>query len=42
LGFAGAGISGRLTDKKLIESGDLEELTHRAEVFVKIARGEGR
>jgi len=42
LGFAGAGISGRLTDKKLIESGDLEELTRRAEVFVKIARGEAQ
>jgi 2-dehydro-3-deoxyphosphogluconate aldolase/(4S)-4-hydroxy-2-oxoglutarate aldolase len=42
LGFAGAGISGRLTDKKLIESGDFEELTRRAEVFCRIARGEGR
>jgi 2-dehydro-3-deoxyphosphogluconate aldolase/(4S)-4-hydroxy-2-oxoglutarate aldolase len=42
LGFAGAGISGRLTDKKLIESGDFEELTRRAEVFSQIARGEGR
>jgi 2-dehydro-3-deoxyphosphogluconate aldolase/(4S)-4-hydroxy-2-oxoglutarate aldolase len=42
LGFAGAGISGRLTDKKLIESGDLDELTRRAEVFVKIARGEAQ
>jgi 2-dehydro-3-deoxyphosphogluconate aldolase/(4S)-4-hydroxy-2-oxoglutarate aldolase len=42
LGFAGAGISGRLTDIKLIESGDFDELARRAEVFVKIARGEAQ
>jgi len=40
LGFAGAGVSGRLTDKKLIASGDFEELTRRAEVFVRIGAGE--
>lgn len=40
LGFAGAGISGRLTDKALIQSGNFDELTRRAEVFVRIARGE--
>ena len=42
LGFAGAGVSSRLTDKKLIQSGDFEELTRRAEVFCRIARGEGQ
>lgn len=42
LGFAGAGISGRLTDKKLIESGEFDELTRRAEVFVRIAKGEAQ
>jgi len=36
-GFVGAGISGRLTDKKLIENGDWPEFTKRAEAFVKIA-----
>lgn len=36
-GFVGAGISGRLTDKKLIETGDWPEFTKRAEAFVKIA-----
>jgi 2-dehydro-3-deoxyphosphogluconate aldolase/(4S)-4-hydroxy-2-oxoglutarate aldolase len=40
LGFVGAGVSGRLTDRKLIASGDFEELTRRAEVFCSIARGE--
>lgn len=37
LGLVGAGISGRLTDKKLIAAGDWEEFTRRAEGFVKIA-----
>ncbi|MBC7231976.1 MAG: bifunctional 4-hydroxy-2-oxoglutarate aldolase/2-dehydro-3-deoxy-phosphogluconate aldolase [Chloroflexi bacterium] len=40
LGFVGAGVSGRLTDRKLIAIGDFEELTRRAEVFCSIARGE--
>jgi 2-keto-3-deoxy-6-phosphogluconate aldolase len=39
-GFCGAGISGRLTDKSAIASGDYAELTHRAEAFVRIAKGE--
>jgi 2-dehydro-3-deoxyphosphogluconate aldolase/(4S)-4-hydroxy-2-oxoglutarate aldolase len=38
LGFAGAGISGRLTDKKLIADGNWEELTRRAKVFAEIAK----
>ena len=38
LGFAGAGISGRLTDKKLITEGNWEELTCRAKVFAEIAK----
>ncbi len=37
LGIKGAGISGRLTDKKLIASGDWEEIARRAQVFVSIA-----
>lgn len=37
LGMVGAGISGRLTDKKLIASGDWAELTRRMKTFVKIA-----
>lgn len=37
-GMVGAGISGRLTDKKLIASGGWEEFTARAQAFVKIAR----
>lgn len=36
LGFTGAGISGRLTDKSLIEAGQYEELTSRARSFVSI------
>lgn len=36
-GLAGAGISGRLTDKKLIAAGDWDEFTRRAAAFVKIA-----
>ncbi len=37
LGLKGAGISGRLTDKKLIAAGDWMEFTRRAETFVNIA-----
>ena len=37
LGLKGAGISGRLTDKKLIATGDWEEFTRRAKAFVDIA-----
>ena len=36
-GIAGAGICGRLTDRKLIEQGNWEEFTRRAETFMKIA-----
>lgn len=36
LGLAGAGISGRLTDKKLIAEKDWTEFTRRAQVFVQI------
>lgn len=39
LGIVGAGISGRLTDKKLIGAGDWDELQRRAEVFTRIAQG---
>lgn len=38
IGYIGAGISGRLTDKKVIASGDFEEFTRRAEAFCKIAQ----
>jgi 2-dehydro-3-deoxyphosphogluconate aldolase / (4S)-4-hydroxy-2-oxoglutarate aldolase len=38
LGFAGAGISGRLTDRKLIAEGNWDELTSRAQVFSDIAK----
>lgn len=37
VGMAGSGISGRLTDKKLIAAGDWEEFTKRAKAFVTIA-----
>lgn len=37
-GFAGAGISGRLCDKKCIAAGDFEEITRRARVFMDITR----
>lgn len=37
LGIVGAGVSGRLTDKKLIEKGDFAEFTKRAAGFVSIA-----
>lgn len=39
LGMAGAGVSGRLTDKKLIADGDWDELRRRATVFSEIAKG---
>lgn len=38
LGLKGAGISGRLTDKKLIAAGDWAEFTQRAKAFVEIAQ----
>ena len=37
MGFVGAGISGRLTDKELIARGDYAELTRRAAAFMKLA-----
>jgi len=40
-GFCGAGVSGRLTDKELVERGDFEELQRRAGVFSKIAAVKG-
>lgn len=40
-GFAGAGISGRLCDKKCIAAGDFDEITRRAGVFMDIARAHG-
>ncbi len=36
LGFAGAGVSGRLSEKKLIEEGDFAEFTRRAKAFMDI------
>lgn len=36
LGFAGAGISGRLCDKACIAQGNFEEITRRAQTFVEI------
>ncbi len=36
IGFAGAGISGRLTDKQLIAEGNWDELSRRAAAFAKI------
>lgn len=36
-GYVGAGISGRLTEKALIEGGDFIEITKRARVFCDIA-----
>lgn len=38
IGFAGAGISSQLVDKKVREAGDWDELTRRAERFVAIAK----
>lgn len=37
-GYIGAGISGRLLDKKVIAEGNYEELTRRAKTFVDIAQ----
>lgn len=37
IGFAGAGISSQLIDKKLRDAGNYEELTRRAKRFVEIA-----
>ncbi|EIW18865.1 MULTISPECIES: bifunctional 4-hydroxy-2-oxoglutarate aldolase/2-dehydro-3-deoxy-phosphogluconate aldolase [Pelosinus] len=36
LGFAGAGIGGRLTDRKLITTGEFETFTERAKGFSKV------
>lgn len=36
-GYSAAGISGRLLDKKVIAEGNYDELTRRAQIFVKIA-----
>lgn len=36
LGFAGAGVSSRLCDKKLIAEGNFAEITKRAEAFCRI------
>lgn len=38
LGFAGAGISSRLCDKKCIATGDFAEITYRAQRFVDITK----
>lgn len=38
LGFAGAGISSRLCDKKCIAAGDFAEITRRAQAFTDITR----
>lgn len=38
LGFAGAGISSQLVDKKLRDANDYETLTKRAQRFVEIAK----
>lgn len=40
LGMVGAGISGRLTDKKLIAEGNFAEISRRAAAFAAIAGGE--
>ncbi len=36
LGFAGAGVSGRLADRKLIKEGNFEEIENRARAFMSI------
>ncbi len=41
LGFVGAGIGGRLTERKLIEAGNFEEFTLRAKAFVDVAEQKG-
>lgn len=38
LGFASAGISGRLCDKKCIAAGNFDEITHRAQTFTDITK----
>ncbi|MEA4969664.1 MAG: bifunctional 4-hydroxy-2-oxoglutarate aldolase/2-dehydro-3-deoxy-phosphogluconate aldolase [Candidatus Pelethousia sp.] len=38
LGFAGAGISGRLCDKGCIAAGDFEQIAARAQAFTNIAQ----
>lgn len=38
LNFVGAGISGRLCDKKCIAEGNFAEITHRAAVFTEITK----
>lgn len=40
LGFAGAGVSGRLADKKLMAAGDWAQITQRAKAFAAIAGGQ--
>ena len=40
-GFCAAGISGRLTDKTVIEAGNFDELTRRAKAFIQIAQKSG-
>lgn len=40
-GFAGAGISGRLCDRKCIAAGDFGEITRRAQAFIDITRAHG-
>lgn len=37
LGFVGAGVSGRLSDMKLIAAGDFDTIRQRAAAFVRIA-----
>lgn len=39
LGFAGAGVSGRLADKRLIAEGGWTEITRRAKAFAALAAG---
>ena len=39
MGFAGAGISGRLSDKTLLAQGNWSEITSRAKAFAEIAEG---
>ena len=39
MGFAGAGVSGRLSDKALLAAGNWAEITNRARAFASIAEG---
>ena len=39
MGFAGAGVSGRLSEKALLAQGNWEEITRRAKTFAGIAEG---